>query len=1024
MAILNLASIKDTVLWKKLDGNFSGPDGEIARTIAGNLVNICEEAADRMRTFPSLHRQYTIHDDRHFLRVTELMSMVIPQDVLDRVLNPIEITLLILSAFFHDQGMVLESNELTDLSGSGEFRIFRESWEVDHPNVKELRAQLASKIISDSERQRLRSVEQELDAALLTDFVRRTHGRRSAQFLSSRYGSDARLEVCRVNLVDFVARLAETHVASAHDLIQKSKFRFDEAVGQYRINMVYLALVLRIADILDFDRDRTPDSLYRTIDFTSRISLHEWEKHRSVEGWSIRSDLIQFTMSCIHPEYQRAAYTFMDWVDEELGNAAQIARQSPAEFSKYRWDLPLRSDRSRIGPRDGAYIYQDLEFSLSRDEVVRLLMMDELYEGPWLCVRELLQNGLDALRYRRALYKREDEVDWNQGKVSFQHYENEDGIEILRCSDNGIGMDLNIIRKFLTNVGRSYYRSPEFESERAKFRASGVDFDPCSQFGIGFMSCFMIGDRIRILTRRDNREYGKGDPLEVAINGLSGMVVVRPGLVTQPIGTIVEIMVRKQAHPRHKWLDRVRLVPVLKGYALACEFLVEGECSIQGIADKANIKPQTAIKETMLEKARLRQIVTLSQDFSEINPLLSGKIRASFLADSAGKLCLSDGQYKWAIEKSQYRVEHKLLTKSGSIEFSGPHNQTCMDGILVAGELGGDDDERYLGMHASPVESFGSSFVIDIRGCIKPALTPSRFPPRDAFFPEQTGRWAYISSLCGFAEGRIWEEVAKRCATEGSDPCLFWQLAMIYSAPLLSMRGSVIWKYVAFPISLVSGDFMWVTLENVGGLSIDRGNGQRDTQFVRKDGSRIAVPPELVNLERNEKNAWWSVQRLLHSMCALTEDAGILQFLPLAPADSDNPPSTYQLQSLGQHALAVPYRGGLEGFFSANGPVSTVNRDHPLARLALDARFREERTELEKFATNMFYRLSEPSIVRAIQEPTKFASLAYQYSGALFDAVDWQSIDPSYAPPFKIRDLDGNEVILTEDVLRSWTGAG
>ena len=59
-----------------------------------------------MKSFPSLHPEYTLHDDAHLLRVTQLMGNLIPDTVLRTVLNPVEIALLILSAYFHDQGMV------------------------------------------------------------------------------------------------------------------------------------------------------------------------------------------------------------------------------------------------------------------------------------------------------------------------------------------------------------------------------------------------------------------------------------------------------------------------------------------------------------------------------------------------------------------------------------------------------------------------------------------------------------------------------------------------------------------------------------------------------------------------------------------------------------------------------------------------------------------------------------------------------------------------------------------------------
>lgn len=87
-----------------------------------------------MKSFPSLHPQYTLHDDTHLLRVTELMGRLLPDDVLNGVLNPVEIALLILSAYLHDQGMVLDDNEIRSLCKNQEFQVYRANWAADHPN--------------------------------------------------------------------------------------------------------------------------------------------------------------------------------------------------------------------------------------------------------------------------------------------------------------------------------------------------------------------------------------------------------------------------------------------------------------------------------------------------------------------------------------------------------------------------------------------------------------------------------------------------------------------------------------------------------------------------------------------------------------------------------------------------------------------------------------------------------------------------------------------------------------------------
>jgi hypothetical protein len=124
---INAESIKDTILWRKLSDGFNGNDRDVARKLATNLLTICDKAITRMKKFPSLHPQYTLHDEIHLLRVTTIMAKIIPDDVIDS-LNPIEIALLILSAFFHDQGMIIDDNDINEINGNSEFKIFKQNW--------------------------------------------------------------------------------------------------------------------------------------------------------------------------------------------------------------------------------------------------------------------------------------------------------------------------------------------------------------------------------------------------------------------------------------------------------------------------------------------------------------------------------------------------------------------------------------------------------------------------------------------------------------------------------------------------------------------------------------------------------------------------------------------------------------------------------------------------------------------------------------------------------------------------------
>ena len=537
--VLRVKLVEDTVLWKHLNSEFSATkDSETAQDLARQVKSACETALERIKHFPYYHPEFTLHDERHLLRVTEIMAMVLDEDL--KHLNPIEVSLLILSAFYHDQGMVPEAEEWNKIKESPEFLLSQKRWEQEHPNIRDIRRQLEDSRSIEIEKDDLTAkLRQHLDSHR-TNFLRITHGERAEQLVNHIFGSGADLSVSRVSLAPLLGRLCASHVWPVSRLTNENGFKVDVSVGRFTVNLRFLALVLRLADILDFDRDRTPESILRTINISSPVSLLEWSKHRSVEGWEISRKRVRFTLACEHPAYQKAAYDFMDAIDTELRESHRIVDDFPRGTpTHYRLSIPRQVERDRIEPKNNNYRYADLEFSLSRDEIVKLLMTEKLYSSNSLFVRELIQNGLDALRHRVATYGK-GEPDWEGGRISLMHFVDADGNMVVRCVDNGIGMDELIVRNFLTNAGRSYYRSPDFAQQRMAFRENGVDFDPCAQFGIGFMSCFMFGDRIEIKTRRDyGPGRGYGDPLQIEINGLGGLLVIRDGLSDQPIGTSV-----------------------------------------------------------------------------------------------------------------------------------------------------------------------------------------------------------------------------------------------------------------------------------------------------------------------------------------------------------------------------------------------------------------------------------------------------------------------------------------------------
>src|SRR5690606_30187072 len=116
-----------------------------------------------------------------------------------------------------------------------------------------------------------------------------------------------------------------------------------------------------------------------------------------------------------------------------------------------------------------------------------------------------------------------------------------------------------------------------------------------------------------------------------------------------------------------------------------------------------------------------------------------------------------------------------------------PHiidNQTCLDGILVGGKPGRDGREYRVSWYRNPIRLGGMHFVLDIRGTIKPPITPARTPPDNRnYSPFSNGpRWDYVQKLVNRAGGRLWEKIAAQLGSR-IDHETFWCLAIIYGGP-------------------------------------------------------------------------------------------------------------------------------------------------------------------------------------------------------------------------------------------------
>ena len=121
------------------------------------------------------------------------------------------------------------------------------------------------------------------------------------------------------------------------------------------------------------------------------------------------------------------------------------------------------------------------------------ILSDHLYSSPDVYIRELLQNGVDAITAREN--KEEAYKEQKKGRI---HLFVDEGKRLV-FEDNGMGLTQEEIHQFLAIIGQSSKR----DLENGK-----VLSDYIGRFGIGLLSYFMVSERICVRTRSINSAAG------------------------------------------------------------------------------------------------------------------------------------------------------------------------------------------------------------------------------------------------------------------------------------------------------------------------------------------------------------------------------------------------------------------------------------------------------------------------------------------------------------------------------------
>ena len=473
--------------------------------LVSSLVSLSAPLLDAVIAGP--FHAYTLHNRDHSLKIIHLAGYLISEETLN-ALSGLEHLLIIYAAYLHDMGMCLSAAHREQIVGSDEFIQSVAQWPEMAAALKRARISLNS--AGEPEKLQVECELFQLQEAALAAYLRSRHASPDyyRDLIKTLIASSGRKDLFQYRGVSFEEQLID--ICASHNLnaaslaeikgLYQEKYPRDLIIAGESVNVQFCAAVLRLADILDFDRERTPKILFESLGINTRalpgaeVSIFEWQKHMAVHTISLEDDEIAVAADCHHPAIEKAIRDFCQMIEREIKDTQAVLRQNPAPIvSRHMIQLPI-SVRPRI--RSIGYVFKNMSLGLNETAVLSLLMGERLYANPAVAVRELIQNSIDACSARAAM----DSGGKFMPVISVSSKSDESGRHWITVQDNGIGMDEYVISEYFLKLGNSYYETAEFRHMLDKMSPAKA-FVPIARFGIGLASVFMIGDVLELETQ-------------------------------------------------------------------------------------------------------------------------------------------------------------------------------------------------------------------------------------------------------------------------------------------------------------------------------------------------------------------------------------------------------------------------------------------------------------------------------------------------------------------------------------------
>lgn len=418
-------------------------------------------------TISHVFPHYSLHNSTHSETIINNIIKIVGKESIEK-LSIVDLWLLLAASYYHDCGMVVTGKDKEDLFREGsDFLKYVQEKQEDPSSPMNRYATLFEvrdkKLFFKNEQ--LTKDSYEGGRFLIADYIRSKHAERSGKRIETEESLHFPGKPIPERIIRILKSICDCHTKTVEEVISLQAIE-SSGCGVEDCHPRFVVAMLRLGDLLDVDSNRVSEVLLSTLGSIPSDSQYYNQTNRSITHIRIDRSIIEITAEC------------NDYYVADLINRWFQCLNDELVFYMQRWHLIIPSKDFGYLPTVGALIvnlkdYDTFDgkkrpsFGIDSNKAIELLQGAGLYTDSCECIRELLQNAVDATYLR--VYKENPGIkDLELFRQKCGHYpievkmncvSKDDSKEKsnrwqIEIKDQGIGMSKDDLQ-FLSKTGSS-----------------------------------------------------------------------------------------------------------------------------------------------------------------------------------------------------------------------------------------------------------------------------------------------------------------------------------------------------------------------------------------------------------------------------------------------------------------------------------------------------------------------------------------------------------------------------------------